>query len=407
MFKGWIVAACASCMTLTFGVIYSYTDFFIPLQREFGWSAVSDSSIPAVSLIVFSIGSIVGGVLVTRIGWRRMSILGAVFMGLGTALSSEISDYNGLLILFGIIASLGNAFAVICAGPMVVKWFIKRRGIAVGISAAGSGIGTLVVPPIAENLISTHGWRFAFLSIGVFFLVLLLVASYFMKTPEESSEKPYGWNEVSSTEQRRMLKEEHSFKEALMTKRYWMIFVMFFLGTVGATMFIVHAAPFGATHGINQFYASVGLGVFGAGSLIARIAVGAISDKLSGATSLVIALVSEFIGLVALPFVSFSIWLFLACSFAIGFGYGGYLADFISIVGDLFGSRSVARIWGFTEASYGLGGLLGPIIAGAYFASFGTYTGIFELAALGMLVAVVISVLFERDVNRVEVPKRV
>ncbi|MHB8567171.1 MAG: MFS transporter [Nitrososphaerales archaeon] len=392
-------------MTLTFGVTYSYSDFFIPLQREFGWSIVSDSSIPAVSLIVFSAGSLIGGLLVTRIGWRKTSIMGAAMTGTGLILSSQITSYNELLVMFGIVTSLGNAFAVICSGPIVVRWFVKRRGIAVGAAAAGSGIGTLVVPPIAENLIANYGWRFAFLAIGAFFLILLLGASYFMKTPEEVSAKPYGWEELTVAERSRI--RNYSLKEALMTRRYWMIFAMFFLGTVGATMFVIHAVPFGATHGINEFYAALGLGVFGAGSLISRIVIGAMSDKMSRASTLVIALLSELIGLVALPFVSFSVWLFLACSFAIGFGYGGYLADFISLIGDLFGSRSIAGIWGFTEASYGAGGLLGPIIAGAYFAAYGTYTGIFELAAAGLFIAFVISLLFAREVNRIGIPKTV
>lgn len=383
-------------MTVSFGIPYSYSDFFIPLQQQFGWSYLEASTIPALSLIVFSFGSMIGGFLVPRFGWRKTSISGALLIGSGLILSSRIENFEGLLLLFGIVTSFGMALTVICSGPIVVKWFIKRRGLAVGVAASGSGIGTLLVPPIAQRLISIYGWRLTFLEIGISFLVLLTIASYFMKTPEEVSEKPYGWNDLTAIERSNI--KDYSFKQALSTNRFWMIFAMFFLGTVGSSMFVVHAAPFGLTQGINGFYASIALGMFGAGSLISRLIVGGISDRLSRTTTLIMALSSEFIGLAMLPFVSFSLWLFFICGFLIGFGYGGYLADFIALLGDLFGVRALAGIWGFTETSFGIGGLLGPIIAGIYFQQFGNYTGIFELAATGVCVALIISLQFTRSV---------
>ena len=393
---------CGLCFTLTFGIVYSYSDFFIPLQQEFGWNAVQDSTIPAVSLIVFSFGSLIGGSVIRKLGWRSTCILGSCLTGLGIAFSSQVSNYDELLVLFGIVFSLGNAFTVLCTGPLVVKWFLKRRGLAVGVTSAGSGVGTLTIPPIAEYFISTYGWRISFLLIGLFFLVLLLGVSYFMRTPEENEMFPYGWNNLSIEEKRRF-QDSLNLRQALGTSRYWMIFVMFFLGTVGVTMFVVHASPFGLTEGIDQFYASIALGILGAGSLIGRIVMGSVSDKISRGTTVSISLFSELIGLAIVPFVSGSIYLFFISGLAIGFGYGGYLADFISLIGDLYGSESVANVWGFTEVSYGLGGLVGPIIAAAYFSRFGTYIGIFEIAALGLLAALVISIFFSRQVGRMKI----
>src|SRR5487761_497743 len=72
IFRGWIVAGCCFCMTLTFGIAYSYSDFFIPLANEFGWNHAVDSAVPAASLLVFSFGSLAGGYFVSTVGFRRI-----------------------------------------------------------------------------------------------------------------------------------------------------------------------------------------------------------------------------------------------------------------------------------------------------------------------------------------------
>ncbi|MGI0085193.1 MAG: hypothetical protein ACREBQ_08935, partial [Nitrososphaerales archaeon] len=79
-FRGWIVAACCFCMTSTFGITYSYSDFFLPLTNEFGWNHATASAIPAASLIVFSFGSLAGGYFVSRTGFRKMSFIGSILV---------------------------------------------------------------------------------------------------------------------------------------------------------------------------------------------------------------------------------------------------------------------------------------------------------------------------------------
>lgn len=399
IFRGWIVAGCCFCMTLTFGIAYSYSDFFIPLAKEFGWNHAVDSAVPAASLLVFSFGSLAGGYFVSRVGFRRMSFVGALLVGVGTALSSQVNGFYELLLTFGMMAALGSSLVVVSGTSLVVKWFVKKRGLAVGIMVSGSGFGTLVIPPMAEYLMGNGtDWRKAFLVIGICFLILLLTASFFMQTPEDLSQKPYGWHDMSQEERNKL--RDFTLKEAAHTSSFWMIYLMFFLGTVGATVFLAEAAPFASTYGIGAVVAATALSVFGAGSILSRLLVGALSDRISRRSALVASFLPELVALAALPFVASSIPFFFIAAFAIGFGYGGFLSSFIALTGDLFGMKWTQRMWGVQETAYGLGGLIGPIAAGLYFDAFNTYTGIIEVSALGVLFALILSIALPGKINK-------
>lgn len=397
MFRGYIVMTCCFFMTLSFGILYSYGVFFVPLQQQFGWGAVTDSTVPALALMTFSLGAIGGGMLTSRLGSRKVSLIGALLAGSGMILSGMINQFSQLLLLFGIAASLGASFVVIVATSLVVKWFIRNRGLAVGVMASGSGMGTLLVPPIAAYLIIHYGWRESYFILGSVFLALFLVAAYFMQTPEDRSMKPLGWIEMSQAQLQN--RADFDIRRAISTRTFWLIYVMFFLGSVVATMFVVHAPNLVASSGMEGLLGAEAVGVFGAGSLISRIIVGRISDRIDRSRTVVVAYAAEFAGVAALPFVVKLPTVFLLSAFAIGFGYGGFLSDFISLTGDLFGSENISSIWGVTETAFGFGGLLGPIIAGAYFAGSHSYTGIFEFAAILAAVGLVISVLFSRHVR--------
>jgi MFS transporter, OFA family, oxalate/formate antiporter len=394
----WGVVIASFFLTSTFGIIYSYSDFFLPLRNQFGWSHTLDSSVPALALLVFSLGAILGGYLSDRVGFRKMSYAGTALVGLGTILASQIQNLSQLLLLFGFITPLGTSFVVIIATALPVRWFLKKRGLAVGIMAAGSGFGTLVVPPLLEALIQPAGWRVGFLVLGVGFLAVLLVSAYFTQTPEEQGIKPYGWHEMN--EESRSQFVDYTPKSAVSTRAFWLVYVLFFVGSFGATMYIVHIIPFASTVGINPLEAAIALGILGAGSLFSRVVVGAISDRLDRSSGIIISFAVQFVSLALLELTNQDrLILFYLCSFGVGFGYGGYLTDFIALSGDLFGRKWIQKIWALDETAFGFAGLLSPIVAGAFFDRFGSYSLIFGIAAVLALAGLILAILFSKDLK--------
>ncbi len=329
---------------MSFGIIYTYSNFFVAVENEFGLNHATDSTIPGTSLVMFSLGSILAGYLGQKIGFRKTAAIGATLAGGGTTLSSRASSFVEILVSFGIISSLGVALVVLCADTLVVRWFMKKRAAAVSVVVAGAGVGTLVLSPVSNYLILSFGWREAFVIAGSVFLALAVALSYFMQTPEELSQRPLGWA-VQTLTQNHDSRNNITLKQALSSGSFRMMYLMFFLGNIGSSMFIIHAVPFGVTHEISAATGSEALGFFGVGSLVARVAVGSWSGKLTRPSSIKIALASEFIGLAALPFANGYVPFFFACSFAIGFGFGGVISDYIALAGDLFGMKYISVYW--------------------------------------------------------------
>jgi MFS family permease len=380
-------------MTTAFGLFYTYTDFFLPLANEFHWDHTVDSVIPATSLITFSLGTVLVSFVFSRAGFRKMCAVGAILVGSGLLLSSQITSFAELLLTYSLPVSLGNSIFAVATSALIVRWFIKKRALAVGLMLAGAGVGTLVISPIAGFIVTEFGWRICFILLGTAFLVMLLAASIFARAPEEVHGVPYGWNQSTNPAK---TNTGHTLKEALSTKRFWTLYAMFFFGSFGMAVFSVHAVPFANSHGISQIQAAEAVGVFGLGSISSRIASGVVSDAFGGTKSLVFAFVSEFLGVVTLPYIGSSVVLLSICAFAIGLGFGISLAGLIVLTSLIFGTRAIEKTWAVQETASGLAGLIGPVIVGAYFDAFHSYNGALDITSVLVAVALIISVLFAR-----------
>ena len=220
-----------------------------------------------------------------------------------------------------------------------------------------------------------------------------------MLTPEQMSLAPYGSEAALTGKGYVAPLKEFTLREAMRTSTFWLIYLALFLGGFATIMFSVHAIPFGESHGISEISGSEALGFYGAGSLVARIGLGLLSDRISRINGLILAFLIQLIALASLPFIGSSPILFFICALGIGFGYGGFFADFISLTGDVFGVRSIDRIWSINEMAWGFGGLLGPILAGIYFDNHSSYTGAFELAAGGSAFAIVLIILLAKRIQ--------
>lgn len=396
MFRGWIVVFAAFCASSTLGLTLSFTDFFLPLAKSFHLSSVTDSTIPSISALVLALASPVGGYLVSAYGFRKICYVGTILFGGATFLSAFVSGYLELLVTYGIIMSFGCAFLLTSGTSIVVKWFVQRRGLAVGIMASGTAVGSLLIPGVSELLIIWDGWRSAFAAVGLSYLAVLLLVSYFMQTPDDLSIKPYGSGVVVAGLDKRRATIDYTPRRALLTARFWAIFAMFSLGSIGVSMFYVHAVPFGFSHHITEQTASLSIIFLGVGSLFSRIIMGVVSDKMRLGGTLIIDFVLETIGLAGLTFVGSSSLALYLCGITLGFAYGGFMTEFVSLTGTLFGMKWMQKIWPFCALAYGVGGFVGPLIGGIYFQEFGNYSNIFLVAAIPAAVALSISIAFAK-----------
>ena len=381
-FYGWIVVASCFICCFSYGPFYTLGVFFTTLQQEFGWSSALTSSIHSLHLVVFIPSGIFMGWLCDKYGPRRPMILGAVFIGAGFGLLSQVNSLSQFY-LFYAIASLGAG--VIFAPPtsIVQKWFVKGSGLALGIVVAGVGASTLVYTPLAEHLISIYGWRTAYIQIGAGIYARLIRATLWATTPEKKGLQPYGAEVLSQQwkANETVVEVGWSVREALRNKSVWFIAAIFFCTVFPIHMMIVHLVPFAQSIGMERNIAAWALAIAGGVSILGRIITPTVAERTIGWRKGLIVVTA----ILAASFVwisqAASLWMLLVFAVVYGFCYGGKVPLIPALIRSYFGVESLGQLIGIVQAVGGIGGAFGPLLAGYIVDVTGSYVIAFLIGA--------------------------
>jgi MFS family permease len=167
VFYGWtVVAAAFFVLFMAYGTQYAFGVFFAALVDEFGWSRASLSGVFSLYAAVYSGFALVAGRLTDRWGPRTVIGIGGALLGAGLVAMSRVGALWQPYVLYGTVAALGMSTAYVPCHATVVRWFTRRRGLAVGLASAGGSLGTFVLPPVAHFLVSRLGWRWSYVVFG-------------------------------------------------------------------------------------------------------------------------------------------------------------------------------------------------------------------------------------------------
>jgi len=160
---GWVVVL--ACFLTTFvldGIGYSFGMFMEPLKAELGEGNFGVSSIGSIQIAVYLSSGPVVAMLVTKYGARPVCITGSALACVGLLGASFAQSVFALLVCYSCVTGVGFGCMYIPGVVASQEHFTRRRALAVGIAVCGTGVGTLVMPPIVETAIEHHGWRGAF-----------------------------------------------------------------------------------------------------------------------------------------------------------------------------------------------------------------------------------------------------
>jgi MFS family permease len=395
-FYGWVIVVASTLVSaFSWGTLYAFGVFFKPIIAEFGWSRAATSGTFSLNMIIYGLSSILMGGLSDRYGPRRIVSWGGILIGLGTFLSSRINVVWQLYLFYGLIMGMGMGASYVPLMGVASRWFLKRRGLAIGIVMAGVGLGTLMMSPLAQFLISRLGWRNAYQIIGVLdCLIILAAAGTMVGDPRQKGKLPYGQilsNMQAGSED--PLKKEKidvemslSFQQAKKTGSFWVLLAVNFLWYLNLYMVLVHMVPYATDKGIPPVEAAGSLALLGACSIVGKITMGRVSDRIGGKATIAISFILQALGTFLLISVKslFTIYAFAAL---FGFAYGGVTPQQAKITGEIFGTASMGSILGVIVFSGSIGGSFGPFLGGFIFDTLGSYRLAFGLAAMALLIA--------------------
>jgi len=413
IFTGWIVVAAAfSVLALAYGVQFSFGLFLDPITEETGWSTAMLSLAFAIYIGLYSLLSSVSGWATDRFGPRVVIFVGGLLLGAGWALVGLARQPWQLFVALSVLAAAGMSASWVPCSATVVKWFVRRRGLAVGVASTGGSVGNLVAPPLVAAAIAVFGWRPTLVVMGVLAgLAVAGLARYMIASPEAVGLHPdgdvpglavtgsvgpagsgraraasAGAAAAAAPADVERSRPAFSLSEARRTATFWVMFAIFGLTWLVVFVPFVHLVPYAEDNGIGSVAAAWVISAIGLGGAAGRLIVGPTSDRLGRRLSL-----GAMLGAQAAAFVAFAygtaLWALVPAALVFGFAYGGGVTTMPGLAGDFFGRASSGAIVGLIFALSGSLAAVGPFVAGAMFDATGSYRTAFLLSALCNLAA--------------------
>ena len=390
----WAIAVAAVFMQICLGAVYGWSVFKKPLMTGEHWSETSVQFNFTLAVLVLGIGTIIGGLWLDKAGPRIVATTAGIIYGLGyvvAGFAASNHSLNGLYLGYGVIGGLGMGMGYICPVATLVKWFPDRRGLMTGIAVCGYGFGAAVMSPVAAWEIMRYGVAATFLTLGIVYLIVVVVAAQFYANPPQGW-RPAGW-EPRTAVAKSASTEEFTVGEALGTWQFYLLFLLLFLNVSAGIMIISQASPMAQEMvGMTVLSAAGMVGVISLCNGIGRVFWAWVSDYIGRAQVYFLLYLIQAVVFFLLPRIHD--WsLFTLCFALIGLCYGGGFGTMPSFTADFFGTKYMGGIYGIILLAWGLGAVPSPIMIARIHQNLGRYAPAVDAITIVMVVALVFPVL--------------
>ena len=414
-FYGWIIVA-VTFITMGIGVNArtSFSLFFAPIIDEFGWDRGVTAGAFSFGFLVSAILSPLMGRLMDRTGPRTVMELGVLLMGSGLLLAPLTTQPWHLYGTIGCLVGAGS----ICLGYSgqslyLPNWFVRKRGLAVGLAFAGVGIGSIIILPWVQLLIDRTGWRSASWAMGVLVLAVLVPLNLLLrKRPEDIGLLPDGDDAPTATTAAppsnivdpAWVAIDWTLGRAMRTARFWWISIGYFCGLYAWYAVQVHQTKYLVEIGFSPASAAWALGFVSLFGIPGQIYLGHLSDRIGREwvwTIAALGFATCFAALIALQYAPtlLLVYVMVVVQGFLGYGFTSVLG---AVVAEIFQGKHFGTIFGTITFSALSGGAAGPWVTGILHDIYGDYTLAFVLGiALSALSAIAIWLAAPRHVRAV------
>ncbi|WP_341321385.1 MFS transporter [Solibacillus sp. FSL H8-0523] len=411
----WIILAVTFISIIVAGIIRSSAGVFIdPFEQDFGWSRPSISLAFAVCLFLYGFSGPFMAAFVEKYGLKRMMLGSMLLLSIALACTFVMKQEWQLILIWGVMMGIGSGlFLTVLSTQVANRWFVKRRGLAVGILTAATATGQLILLPVLATLVDRYSWQTAIFLIFILSIVMLLIIALFMRNyPSEKNIGLYGNEEV--TEPAR-IQVGNPFKmalnalvEGLKVKEFWLLAGSFFICGLSTSGLIgTHFISYCISFGIPVVTAAAMLSFMGVFDLIGTTLSGWLTDRFDNRWLLFWYYSLRGFSLLALPFAlasGSSTWLMIFAIFY-GLDWIATVPPTIGLTRQRFGLEKSAMMYGWMVAFHQVGAAVAAYFGGVVFEAMGSYKIAFLLAGGFCLIASLFVIVIKKQPTAVTLQK--
>jgi MFS family permease len=384
LFYGWLIVA-VSGVGLFLGppiVVFSFSVFLKPLVEDFhaGRAAVSFAFSLANTMGALSIPCV--GMAIDRFGAKRLVVVSTVVYGLVLCAALWVGSSLWQLYLFYALLNIGMTAgaAPVPYGVVISHWFNRYRGLALGLAMMGIGVGSVVVPLVAQRLIAAFGWRSAFAIFGgVVLLVPLPVLTLGLQNdPAERGLRPDGRERETVSSLPPEVKTGMSWGEIWRSPRFWLLLCIFSLAGASVHGVALHMAAIFTDRGASTAQAATATSLVGAAVLVGRLCSGYLLDQMFAPRVAILFYSATALG-IAILCTGVSGSMAFVAAFLAGLGMGAEVESMAYMVSRYFGLAAFGASYGVAFGAFMISGSAGALLMGAGYDRFHSYT--FPLAS--------------------------
>jgi MFS family permease len=291
-YYGWVIVAIAFVtMGIAVSVRTAFSLLFPPILDEFGWDRGLAAGAFSFGFLVSAVFSPAVGLLMDRLGPKFVIEMGVVLMTAGLLLATAIEKPWQLYLSLGLLVGAGaNCMSYTAQSLFLPNWFVRRRGLALGIAFSGVGVGALLLLPWLQTVIQQQGWRASCWAMGILAIVVLGPINLLVwRRPQDVGLLPDGTASCDAGRQQQRASNvvdpawaatEWTLRRAVLTSRFWWIAIGYFFALFAWYAVQVHQTKYLIEIGFGPMEAAWALGLVSVVGIPGQVALGALSDRI-------------------------------------------------------------------------------------------------------------------------------
>ena len=398
----WLIAASAVGIHLSIGSVYAWSVYTTPLTQQLGWDLKETQFTFSLAIFFLGISAAFLGHFLEKKGPQRSGILTAILFGVGIAgsgLAIELESVYLLYLFYGLLGGIGLGLGYITPVSTLIKWFPDKPGLATGMAVMGFGFAALISSPLIVYLIGIVGIANTFYLMGSIYFIVILLSSLYLASP------PAEWAPVNAGKVTKKVEQapvQLTAGEAVKTRRFWLLWLMFFINISCGIAIISAASPMAQEFaGLTVVAAATMVGVMGLFNGLGRLGWASLSDAIGRPNVFSAFFIIQMLAFLVLPQVEDPL-LFQLFIFVIISCYGGGFATMPAFLKDLFGTKQLGIILGYMLTAWAAAGMAGPLLAAWARSVSNSYNSTLYIFSGFLFVALLLSLLIRKDIQGLE-----